>query len=136
METIDVKINSNLADLLKELDARTYNAMVRVGREATERAKLLAPTDTGLMKQSIHYKVESDESEDTVRIISPQKYSAYVELGTGVHYPGGRKTPWVYKGADGEWHMTNGQRAKPFLKPAIAENLEEYKAIIIDELQK
>ena len=58
-----------------------------------------------------------------------------VELGTGIYYPGGRKTPWVYQDAKGNWHMTHGQRAKPYLKPAVADHAQQYKQIIETELK-
>ena len=132
MEGITVKITSNVEKVLEELDTTVHNALVRCGREASDRAKLLAPADTGLMRSSIHYKVTGNE----VHVVSPKGYSAYVELGTGKYYDGGRKTPWTYKDESGKWHMTHGQRAKPFLKPAFTENLEQYQAIIKDEFSK
>lgn len=132
MEGFTVKITSNVEKVLEELDATIHNALVRCGREASTRAQLLAPVDNGLLRQSITYKVNGDE----VQIGTNVEYAAYVELGTGKYYPGGRKTPWTYQDGDGKWHMTYGQRAQPFLKPAIEDNLEQYQAIIKDEFNK
>lgn len=132
MEGITVKITSNVEKVLEELDTTIHNALVRCGREASTRAQLLAPVDNGMLRQSITYKVNGDE----VQIGTDVEYAAYVELGTGKYYPGGRKTPWTYQDGDGKWHMTYGQRAQPFLKPAIEDNLEQYQAIIKDEFSK
>ena len=63
------------------------------------------------------------------------EYAAYVELGTGVFYPGGRQTPWVYTDAKGNTHMTHGQRAKPYIKPAVADHTPQYQKIIKSELE-
>lgn len=132
MEGITVKINDNVQKVLEELDAKIYTALARCGREAAERAAALAPIETGELKQSMTYQIKGD----TAYIGSNVEYAAYVELGTGKYYPGGRKTPWTYQDGNGEWHMTNGQRAQPFLKPAIEDNLEQYRAIIKDEFSK
>ena len=66
---------------------------------------------------------------------SNAEYAAYVELGTGVFYPGGRQTPWVYTDAKGNTHLTHGQRAKPYIKPAVADHTPQYQKIIKSELE-
>ena len=58
-----------------------------------------------------------------------------MELGRGKYYPGVRPTPWVYQDAKGNWHLTHGQRANPYLKPAVADHAEEYRKIIESELK-
>ena len=55
--------------------------------------------------------------------------------GTGVYYPGGRQTPWTYQDANGDWHLTHGQRAKPYIKPAVADHAAQYNRIIEQELK-
>ena len=55
---------------------------------------------------------------------------SFVGLGTGKYYPGGRQTPWVYQDEKGQWHLTHGQRAQPYLKPAVADHVAQYKGII------
>lgn len=129
---MEIEIKLNDKEILRLLDAAAERALVRCGREAQGRARDLAPIDTGNLRQKIDYKVQGDE----VHIGTNVEYAAYVELGTGIHYPGGRQTPWVFQDSKGEWHMTNGQRAQPFLKPAVADNVEQYLAIIKDELSK
>lgn len=43
---------------------------------------------------------------------------------------GGRQTPWVYQDAKGNWHYTRGNKAQPFLKPALNDHADEYREII------
>lgn len=89
--------------------------------------------NTGDLRNSITHKV--DKSEPAVYVGTNLRYSPYVELGTGKYYPGGRPDPWVYKDDAGNWHYTAGQRAKPYLKPAVADHKQEYRDIIDNELR-
>jgi SPP1 gp7 family putative phage head morphogenesis protein len=61
--------------------------------------------------------------------------AAYVELGTGKYVSGGRPTPWVYQDEKGNWHRTHGQKAQPYLKPAVADHANTYRKIIEDEMK-
>lgn len=108
-------------------------ALERCGMQGEGYAKDLAPVDTGNLRNSISHKV--DASEPVVYIGTNSEYGAYVELGTGEYYPGGRQTPWVYKDAHGNWHRTSGQEAQPYLKPAVANHKQTYRNIIEDELK-
>ena len=82
---------------------------------------------------SITHRV--DEGEPASYIGSDTEYAAYVELGTGKHYPGGRPTPWVYQDAKGNWHWTAGNKAQPYLKPAAANYAAQYRKIVEDEMK-
>nr|DAW49209.1 MAG TPA: protein of unknown function (DUF4416) [Caudoviricetes sp.] len=65
------------------------------------------------------------------------EYGVYQELGTGIYAEGGggRPTPWVYQDEKGNWHYTRGNKAHPFLKPALADHTQTYKNIFEDELK-
>ena len=93
----------------------------------------LVPVDTSNLQQNITHRVV--EPEMAVYIGTNTEYGAFVELGTGEHYPGGRKTPWVYQDEKGDWHYTHGQRAQPYLKPAVANHAQTYRNIINDEMK-
>ena len=114
---------------LKEAAER---ALERCGSQAEGYAKDLCPTDTGQLRNSISHKV----SGNSAYVGTNKEYAAYVELGTGVHYPGGRQTPWAYQDAAGNWHRTEGQKPQPYLKPAVADHAQTYRNIINDELKK
>ena len=47
----------------------------------------------------------------------------------------GRKTPWTYQMANGEWVTTTGQKAQPFLRPAFKDNVNNIEKAIKDELK-
>lgn len=126
--TIRIDINDNTSRAREEIQAAALLALEKCGLTAEGYAKLLCPVDTGNLRNSITHQV--DISELLCRIGSASEYAAYVELGTGIYYPGGRQDPWVYQDAKGNWHLTHGQRAQPYLKPAVADHVPEYKAMI------
>ena len=115
--------------------AACLRALERCGSQAEGYAKDLVPVDTGNLRNSITHMV--DEEEPAAYIGTNSEYAAYVELGTGKYREGGggRPTPWVYQDAKGQWHMTSGQRAQPYLKPAVADHAQTYRNIIEDELK-
>lgn len=117
----------------KRLEEAFLKALERCGMQAEGYAKDLVPVDTGNLRNSISHRV--DEKEKVVYIGTNSEYGAYVELGTGKYYKGGRQDPWVYQDEEGRWHHTNGQRAQPYLKPAVADHKQTYKNIIKDELE-
>lgn len=165
MNTVDVDIIDNSSLVGEELEAAVLRTLTKCGLTAEGYAKMLCPTDTGLLKNSITYALsgqppaissysadEPDKSgekkkgtysgiapnasgnEMSVYIGSNVSYSIFVECGTGQHYVGGRPTRWTYADENGNQHITGGNTAKPFLKPAIADHIEEYKNIIHQEL--
>lgn len=117
----------------KELEEAFLKALERCGMQAEGYAKDLVPVDTSNLRNRISHRV--DEKEKVVYIGTNSEYGAYVELGTGKYYKGGRQDPWVYQDEEGRWHHTNGQRAQPYLKPAVADHKQTYKNIIKDELE-
>lgn len=95
------------------VDAMKYSAMRALetcGLTAEGYAARLCPVDTGNLRNSITHLVQSDEP--AAYIGSNVEYAAYVELGT-------------YK-----------MKAQPYLKPAIADHVNQYKQIIESELKR
>ena len=130
---MEVNFTDNSEQVLSEFDAAVLRALERCGSQAEGYAKDLVPVDTGRLRNSISHKV--DDAEKAVYIGTNVEYAPYVELGTGKYVQGGRPTPWVYQDDNGNWHMTNGQRAQPYLKPAVADHAQTYRNIIEDELK-
>ena len=129
---MEVKIIDNSDLVLDELIAATHRAMERCGMEAEGYAKDLCPVDTGNLRNSITHAVEGKSAIIGTNV----EYAPYVELGTGAYYSGGRPTPWIYEDEKGNTHITNGQRAQPYLKPAVADHAQTYRNIIEDEMKK
>lgn len=128
---MNIKFTDNSNLLREEFEAACKRALERCGMQAEGYAKDLTPVDTGNLRNSITHKVVENE----VYIGTNNEYAAYVELGTGKYAEGGRKDPWVYQDEEGRWHHTDGQRAQPYLKPAVADHKQTYRNIIKDELE-
>lgn len=130
---MNVRFTDNSKAVKAEFEAACLKALEGCGLTAENYAKRLCPVDTGNLRNSITHRV--DESEPAVVIGTNSEYAAYVELGTGKYTTGGRPDPWVYQDDKGQWHHTNGQRARPYLKPAVADRKETYRGIIDNELK-
>lgn len=129
-----ITLEDHSDEVYKELEAACQRALEKCGLVAEGYAKKLCPVDTGNLRNSITHTV-SDNGERAAYVGTNSEYAVYVECGTGIYYPGGRQTPWTYQDENGDWHLTHGQRAKPFIKPAVAEHGEQYKRIIESELK-
>ena len=130
---MNVTFTDHSAEVKAEFEAACLRALEKCGLVAEGYAKKDCPVDTGNLRNSITHEVKDDEK--AAYIGSNTEYAAYVELGTGQYYPGGRQDPWVYQDAKGNWHLTHGQRARPYLKPAVADHASQYKGIIESELK-
>ena len=130
---MNVTFTDHSAEVKAEFEAACLRALEKCGLVAEGYAKKECPVDTGNLRNSITHEVKDDEK--AAYIGSNSSYAAYVELGTGQYYPGGRQDPWVYQDAKGNWHLTHGQRARPYLKPAVADHASQYKGIIESELK-
>ena len=131
---MDIEIHNNSKAVSAGIKAALLRGLEKVGLVAEGYAKKLCPVDTGNLRNSISHTV-TDVNEQAAYVGSNTEYAAYVELGTGVFYPGGRQTPWVYTDAKGNTHMTHGQRVKPYIKPAVADHTPQYQKIIKSELE-
>ena len=103
--SIEFKINEDHTDeVLAALDRARQRALEMIGLQAEGYAIMKAPVDTGRLKNSISHVVFD---KDAVAIGTNVEYAVYQEFGTS------RMKRW--KG--------------PYLKPAVMEHLDEYKAI-------
>lgn len=130
---MQIRLEDHSAEVYKELESACQRALEKCGLVAEGHAKKMCPVDTGNLRNSITHTVA--DSEKAAYVGSPVSYATYVECGTGKYYLGGRPTPWVYQDSEGNWHRTSGQPARPFIKPAVANHLEQYQKIIKKELK-
>lgn len=130
---MDIRFTDNSDRFKDEFQAALLRALEKCGLTAEGYAKRLAPVDTGNLRNSISHRVDSDEP--AVYVGTNSEYAAYVELGTGKYAQGGRQDPWAYQDDEGNWHRTEGQKAQPYLKPAVADHARTYRSIIEDELK-
>ena len=122
----------NSDEVIAALHEAAERALEKCGLVAEGYAKKRAPVDTGNLRNSISHKVQ----KGTMYVGTNVEYAPYVEFGTGKYYPGGRPDPWVYQDEKGNWHRTNGIKAKPFIKPSVADHKQQYINIIEQELKK
>ncbi len=129
----DYELIIKTPEVLEDFDDACLRALERMGSQAEGYMVDLVPVDTGNLKNSIFHIV--DEEEKATYIGTNNKYAIYVEMGTGKYVDGGRKTPWVYQDPKtGEWRTTHGQKAQPYVKPAITDHIDTYKNIVKDEM--
>lgn len=131
---MQIRLEDHSAEVYKELEAACQRALEKCGLVAEGYAKKLCPVDTGNLRNSITHTV-ADNGERAAYVGTNSEYGVYVECGTGIYYPGGRQTPWVYQDEKGDWHLTHGQRAKPYTKTAVADHSAQYNRIIEQELK-
>lgn len=135
---MSITIQDHSAEVSAEIKAALLRGLEKCGLVAEGYAKKLCDgfkNPTGNLRNSITHVV--DEQEPAAIIGTNSKYGAYVELGTGIYAEGGggRPTPWVYQDAKGNWHYTRGNKAQPFLKPAVADHKDQYRQILEDALK-
>lgn len=110
MADFSVRIEDHSEEFLRELAEKKPIALEKCGLVAEGYAKRLCPVDTGRLRNSITHTTRS-EPEPVEYIGTNVEYAPYVELGT-------KRT-----------------KAQPYLRPAIADHVDEYKQIIQDELK-
>lgn len=125
-------------EVLSAFDAAMARGLEKCGLVAEGYAKKLVNSPgkfgTGALRNSITHTV-TNSGERAAYVGTDSEYAIYVEMGTGKYVTGGRPTPWVYKDAKGNWHLTHGQRANPYIKPAVADHTPQYQKIIKSELE-
>lgn len=121
MADIVVEVIDNSEDTIDAKDEAIRRALEAVGIQAEGHAKIKCPVDTGRLRGSISHQVGSG-------------FDSSVYIGTNVEYA--PSIEYGHKQQVGRYVPAIGKRlkrafvpAKPFLKPAIEENLDEYKNI-------
>lgn len=162
MTAISFQDNSDeILSIFKKAVARGLGACGETAvTHAVENLEKNGSVDTGRLKGSIAYATSTHDGETTKYTKSDQEagkngstqtvkindenvcvigsnvfYGVYVECGTGKYYPGGRDTPWGYEDEKGNVHWTAGNKAKPFLKPAITDHRKEYINLLKESLE-
>lgn len=126
-------------NVVKEMKIREKQALGKIGAfvQAEARKNLTDnhSIDTGTLRASISFEVD-DNNGEWVMIGTNKEYAIYVEKGTGIHAEdgNGRQTPWVYRDGNGNFYVTRGMKAKPYLVPAVEKNKAKILKIIREHL--
>ena len=100
--TIDItEFTSHAGEVSSEMKEAIQAALKEISEQAQSYATMLCPVDTSRLKNSI----EADYDSDTAYIGTNVEYAGYVELGT-------RK-----------------MKSQPFIRPAVLNHRDEYRAI-------
>ena len=160
-----ITLEDHSDEVLEALESACQRALEKCGLVAEGYAKKLVNSPgkkgTGYLRNSITHTVNMEEK--AVYVGSPVYYASFIEMGTGVYGPAHTSGYWVYvvggekhesnppgkrytfeeakrivailrrKGLDA--HMTDGRKATPFIKPAVANHAEQYQKIIKRELK-
>lgn len=136
MADIQINITDNSEETLRAFETATKAALEACGQQAASHAKSIITgagrVDTGAMRNSVNSAV----SGKSAYVGTNNSYAKYHEMGTGIYIGGGRKSPWAYPGADGEWHWTRGIPPIHMIKNSVAEHVSEYRAIFLKYLSK
>ncbi|WP_312647570.1 HK97 gp10 family phage protein [Aminipila sp.] len=109
--------------LIQQVKGNTRRACLFIESEA----KKNCPLDQGPLRAAMFSQVNSTSTEIVGTVGNNSETAPYVHQGTGIYAVegNGRRTPWKYKATGGKykgWHVTRGQRAKPFLDKAKIDN--------------
>lgn len=115
-------------------------------------AKLLCPVDKGDLRGSIHPEVKEVGKTVYGRVYTSKEYAPYVEFGTGPRGNGTypykikgftlkyRDTKWCYSSTDEDGNTifiwTKGQKAQPFMFPALEMNKKHIQKKIDDAMSE
>lgn len=125
-----IKSEFNIPKIENRIKLVVLRRLALASEFVTSSAKLKCPVDTGRLRDSIQYKLDSFKLQAIIG--TNVEYAPYVEFGSGEKAEGGngRKGGWYFKDDKGKWRFTKGGKPQPFLRPALFENLDEVKKII------
>ena len=139
-----IDFTDNSAQVLYEFDKACAAGLEEVGIRAEGYAAENAPVGTtestniqnysgGTLRQSITHKVVDYE----VYIGTNLYYAPFVEHGTGIYADNGqgRKSPWVWRDKNGDYHWTRGIEPQHFLLKAVTEHDNEYLNVLRDSFK-
>ena len=132
------KIYNNAAEVLRATAVQKTRALEAVGIQAEGDVKdeitELGAVDTGRLRSSVSHQVD----DDSVQVGTNVNYAVYVHEGTGKYAVGGGtpKERWVYRDAEGKFHMAFPQKPRRFIKNAVERGVSDYKEIIEEYLKR
>lgn len=104
---VDVNITDFTEEITEAIQAAIQRALVRIGGEVVSYAGDLIHNVTGNLRRSLSYYVDGN----TVYVGTDCEYATYVEMGT------------------------SRSKAKPYLRPAAADHVEQWCKTVKDELE-
>ena len=136
-----VTINDNTGAFKEAMQEALDEVLWRIGGKMERYAKARCPVGTeestgikGYVGGTLRNSIDHYEDENSTTVGSNVVYAPYVELGTGPYY-----TPppeWMDSNAEKGKGVGRGfVHARPFLRPALANHLREYRYMIETKLK-
>ena len=128
------KLLSTLSDLGEDMKESAKKGLERGAKRIQKNAKMLAPVDTGNLRNSIKTSSEITPEGAQAQVYTNTEYAPYVEFGTGERGRSSdidRPEGISYKA---DWP---GQTAQPYMTPAYlhAKNTGEVEQEVIKSVQ-
>ncbi len=124
-------------------------SMEKACKYVQDEARKRVPVDTSELQKSINHKVTATPKQALGVVYTNNEYAVYVEFGTGPtgqsHHDGISPEVNVRYSPDGwryfdentqQWVYTKGQKAQPYLYPAIHYNHDKIISFLSKELNE
>ena len=127
---MSVKFTSYKREALAALEENVDRALEICGGTAERYTKENLTRNRSVQSNTLRGSITHDKMDSRTEVIgTPVYYAPYVELGH--HQQPGRYVPAIKKRLKNSWVP-----AKPFLRPAIENHIDQYKRIVEAELKK
>lgn len=128
------RINNAINNLSDNIEKEVQQSTERI----LNNIKMNAPVDTGALRDSFKASYQWKGQTYTSMIESDCHYIGYVLRGTGIYNidGNGRKTPWVYKDAHGNYRFTYGMHPNPFIDKALLDEKRNLRRAIRKAINK
>ena len=114
-----VQFIDNSDKIIEAIGDKALKWLEEASGEIEAQAKRNSRVDTGQLKGSWEHAVDEENYE--AHVGSALENAIWEEYGTGEYAAGGdgRKTPWKYQDAKGNWHTTTGKKPNRTLQRAF-----------------
>jgi hypothetical protein len=133
-DAVIANLEKNAAVMLEELGMRVERYMKENTPVGTTESTGVQHYIGGTLRQSMTHMVIGYE----LYVGSDLSYAPYVEYGTGIYASDGtgRKSPWVWRDKNGEYHWTRGIHPQHMILKAVTNHDAEYKFVMQEYLKK
>lgn len=127
-------LERNAAVMLEELGHRVEDYMKAGTPVGTTESTGVERYIGGTLRQRMTHIVIGYE----LYVGSNVSYAVYVEYGTGIYASdgSGRKSPWVWRDKNGDYHWTRGIHPQHMILNAVTKHDAEYKYVMEEYLKK
>lgn len=146
--TVTVKIPPGLELASQKLQDGVQHGIARSVGLVTQAAIAKAPRKTGNLKRSIQAVPVTGSAGTflgkTIQNKTVAKYGVFVERGTGIFGPKGEpirptSKPFLVWKNNGHWYRkksVKGMRPRPYMKPALRDNIRTIEEMMQEEVNK